>query len=371
MSTKYSQKLEKLRQRRKPTDLAKSLTASMTFDSARSDSLVESFEVQGKGVATKYALGCMAEVPPEYTAISLRDGQRISDQLTSQSTLKVSTKLQGSVPLNIHIYTSSDVDLLVFADWFISVDNPVLVPTKYDFNPSISPVNELSRLRKFCEEYLDARYPAAEVDITGAKSIAVSGGSLARKVDVVPAHWIDSVEYQNTSFDHTRDVAILNKHERTTLRNRPFMHMASIEAKDRTSSGYAKRAIRLLKCLSRDADMKIKLSSYDIAGLIYHMSDAELIGQQYFPLLLLDRVEAYLRRLEANPHVAFSLNTPDGTRKVLDSAEKFTSLIQLRRELTDAIDNIATEYNTALAFTVDRSKAAELARKTLRETAIY
>lgn len=373
MSTKYAQKLEKLRQRRQPTaSFAKRLAAArMTFDSAEHNVAMESFETQGKGDATKYALGCMAEVPPEYTATSLRDGQRISDQLTNQKELGVSTRLQGSVPLNIHIYTSSDVDLLVLANWFLIVDTPVVVPGKYRFDANLSPANELSRLRGFCEKFLAARYPAADVDTTGAKSIAVSGGSLARKVDVVPAHWIDTVSYQNSDVEHMRDVAILNKHERTTLRNRPFMHMASIEAKDVDTNGYAKRAIRLLKCLARDSDEEINLSSYDIASLIFHMDDAELRGQPYFPLLLLDRVEAYLRRLEANAQIAFSLQTPDGSRKILDSAEKFHSLSKLRQEVTEAIDNIATEYNAMIPFTFDKARAAELARKTLRETAIF
>jgi hypothetical protein len=371
MASNYTQKLEKLRQRRAPTNFAKSLTAGLIFDSAEARHAVESFESKGKGDATRYALGCMAEVPPEYTEISIRDGQRISDQLTKQTEYSVLTRLQGSVPLNIHIYASSDVDLLVIADWFVTVDMPVVAPGTYNFRPDLSPVSELGRLRSFCERYLTGKYPAADVDVSGAKSIAVSGGSLARKVDVVPAHWVDTCDYQQTKNQTYRDVCILNKTDGSTMSNRPFLHMALIDLKDSASDGYAKRAIRLLKCLSRDADVDIKLSSYDIAGLIYHMSNDQLKVNQYLPLQLLNRIEEYLRYLEANPFYAVSLKAPDDTRTLLDSADKVRSLSALRQELTDTIENVAAEYNTELAYIFDRARAAEAARRTLRETVIF
>lgn len=372
MNTKYSNKLDKLRARRAPTRKSTGLSAGITMDSADLRPIAESFEAKGKGDATRYALGCMAEVPPEYTQISLRDGKRIADQLSGQTDFPVVTRLQGSVPLNIHIYASSDVDLLVLASWFVSVKLPVVTPGSYTFqtNPK-SMVDELLDLRAFCERFLPTKYPAADVDVTGAKSIAVSGGSLARKVDVVPSHWVDTIEYQRTKLEIHRDVAILEKVKKETLTNRPFMHMAMIDNKDTSSSGQARRAIRLLKCLSRDADVEIALSSYDIAGLIFHMPDAELSVNPFFPLQLLDRVELYLRRLEANYQYATSLQTPDGTRAILDSSERFLAVGMLRQELTDAIDNVAAEYNGTLPFIFDRSRALEAARKTLNETLIY
>jgi hypothetical protein len=41
-------------------------------------------------------------------------------------------------------------------------------------------------------------YPAAEIDTTGANAISISGGSLHRPVEFVPAHWTDTAEYQCT-----------------------------------------------------------------------------------------------------------------------------------------------------------------------------
>lgn len=379
MSTKYTQKLEKLRERRSPPPtLAKSMEG-YTFDSvdggrsvtASAKPLKEAFEDKGKGDAARYALGCMAEVAPEYTATSILDAKRIRSQLEGQSDSPVSTRLQGSVPLNIHIYASSDVDVLVFADWFRTVAEPIVDRSRYTMLPNLSPVAELKKLRQFCEGLLEKKYPAADVDVSGAKSIAISGGSLARKVDVVPAHWVDTVDYQQTDIEANRDVSILDKYRSETLTNRPFLHMSKIDDKDSASAGSAKSAIRLLKCLSRDSDNEIKLSSYDIASLIFHMSTSELLIGSYLPLQLLSRVENYLRGLEANAQYAKTLMTPDGTRSVLDSSEKVNSLSLLRQELTDAIDNVAGEYNPELMRIFDRARAAEAARRTLDETFIF
>ncbi|NIF70515.1 hypothetical protein F3J16_10010 [Burkholderia sp. Ap-962] len=373
MNVDYSKKLEKLRSRRAaPSTFTK---GGVTFDSVTAASslkpALESFEGKGQGDATRYALGCIAEVPPEYTAISLRDGERIASQLKSQNVKDVETKLQGSVPLNIHIYTSSDVDLLVLAKWFVTLESPVQTPGSYTYL-DITPSKELAALRTFCEAHLATRYPAADVNTSGAKSIAVSGGSLARKVDVVPAHWVDTVEYQRTKIEKFRDVQIYDKSNKVAIRNSPFLHMAMVENKDFQVDGYAKKAIRLLKCLARDADSDIAISSYDIASLIFHMEDSELrLPNVFFPLQLLNRVEFYLRWLEDNPYNASSLVTPDGSRKILDKPEKMVALKQLREELTQAIENIGAEYNNAVRYTFDNSRAHELARAAVDSAVIY
>ncbi|MGF6568625.1 hypothetical protein ABH945_000701 [Paraburkholderia sp. GAS333] len=365
MSTKYSDKLQKLRNRRTPT------VKGMTFDSVPRP-VTESFETKGKGDATRYALGCMAQVPPEYTRISLRDGQRVADQLTSQKVYAVETRLQGSVPLNVHIYSSSDVDLLVLATWYCQVDQPTIQPNSYNFatGPK-SMLKELMDLRTYCETYLAQKYPAADVDTSGAKAIAVSGGSLARKVDVVPSHWIDTLDYQRLHLEYFRDVAILDKHAHTTLRNSPFKHMMLIDAKDKATDESAKKAIRLLKCLCRDADADIGLSSYEIAGLIYHMQDEKLKVNPYLPLTLLSRVDEHLHQLEDHPSYAKSLRAPDGSRFILDTAQKVNAVTALRSELNDTINNVAAEYDTSQQFLFDRSLALARARRTLDSTLIY
>jgi hypothetical protein len=57
----------------------------------------------------------MQEVSPDYTRISIETAERVGRQLDAALTvtgLSVEFRLQGSVPLNVHIRGVSDVDLL-------------------------------------------------------------------------------------------------------------------------------------------------------------------------------------------------------------------------------------------------------------------
>jgi hypothetical protein len=312
----------------------------------------------------------MEQMKPSYTETSLRDGERVSEQLKKGLSVDVETRLQGSVPLNIHIYASSDVDLLVLDRSFITYETPTVSSASYVNDPSIRPVERLLNLRSQCETLLQSKYPAADVDTSGAKSIAVSGGSLARKVDVVPSHWDDNLDYQRTGLEYNRGVKILDKVNRCTLGNLPFLHMERINRKDGQVTGNAKRAIRLLKCLSRDSSHSIDLSSYDLAGLIYNMQDADLQVPWFQPLQLLTNVEQFLETLLAHQWYAKSLDTPDKTRKVLDKDEKFDSLAYLRSDLEDLIVGIGEEYVAELPYYSDKNLARERARRALKEAVL-
>ena len=49
----------------------------------------------------------------------------------------------------------------------------------------------LWNLRTKVEKVLKEKFPATTVDVSGGKAVGISGGSLARPVDVVPSHWFD------------------------------------------------------------------------------------------------------------------------------------------------------------------------------------
>ena len=168
----------------------------------------DEYETKLVGRATKYALGCMEQVKPKYTQTSLEEGQRVAEQLV-RGLPEVETRLQGSVPLNIHIYASSDVDLLLLTKRFVTVDAAVF--PFYTPLPGINVINALSVLRGEAAVLLRQKYPAATVDNTGSKAIALSGGSLARKVDVVPSHWHDGADYHKYRSEAVRGVRILDK----------------------------------------------------------------------------------------------------------------------------------------------------------------
>lgn len=141
-------------------------------------------------------------------------------------------------------------------------------------------------LRTSCESVLQAKFPAAKVDKSGSKSIALTGGSLRRKVDVVPSHWHDTAAFQQSRNKWDREVRILDKDAGRLISNRPFLHMQRIENKDVRTDGGAKKAIRLLKNIKRDSSHNIKLTSYDIAGLVWHLDDDALRKPNYLELSL-------------------------------------------------------------------------------------
>ncbi|MEX3672226.1 hypothetical protein AB3X82_29005 [Paraburkholderia phenoliruptrix] len=377
MGTSYQDRLAKMRQRRRPS--ASTGTFVGKYE-ARADSafamdsadVKEAYESKGNGDATRYALGAMEAVDAKYTSVSLGEGDRVAKQIKDRLPLAmpVTTRLQGSLALDIHIRASSDVDILVLAEWFLTHDTPTAPSKSYTSIPGTTTIGELYSLRQQCELILPVAYPAATVDINKAKSITLEGGSLARKVDVVPAHWHDTSDYQTTGYEAFRDVYIFNKEEFVRQSNRPFMHMSLINYRDGESGGGAKRAIRLLKCLIRDANRDYTLSSFDVASLIYHMTKEELTVPWYLPLQLLNRVERFLIRLETNAGLARQLETPDGTRKILNESTKEVDLGALRAELTTLIEAVGTVYITYLPFYEDKALALDAARGALNEAVI-
>lgn len=339
----YSQKLANMRARRQG-DSVTALNKSGAY-AADSVSFAEAYESRAKTEAIKYALGAMQELEAKYTRISIEEGDRVREQLRvglSNAGIPVTFEYQGSVPLNIHIRFSSDIDLLVLHAGFVTIDWSGSQAQNY----TVSGTNVLGKmleLRKRCEEILEAKFPAADVDKTGAKSIALTGGSLRRKVDVVPSHWHDTAAYQASHNKRDREVKVLDKKELSLIFNRPFLHMDQIEQKDQRTNGGVKKLIRLLKTLKSDSTRKIELSSYDIAALVWSMDDSMLTKPYYLELSLIAEIQRYLQLLIDHPTYAFTLDVPDQSRKILDTVEKFQTLKCLKIEIDTLANDIAHE----------------------------
>src|SRR5207302_10277253 len=91
--------------------------------------------------------------------------------------------------------------------------------------------------------------------------------SLRRRIDVVPASWLDTVEYQQGWDKKYRGVMILDAKARVRIANFPFLHNHHIDLRDQRSGGALRRAIRFLKNVK--ADGEVEVSSYDIASFCY------------------------------------------------------------------------------------------------------
>lgn len=344
MGKDVNQRLLDLRSRRRGSSVA------MDSIYANARSLAEKFETRSNGQWAKYALGIMQEVDPSYTANSVAEGERVKSQITNRVATDVRFEYQGSVPLNVHIRGVSDIDILVLLSRYITIDPNGSRAKTSDYTDWVGPngVELLSKLRGELELALKAAYPAADVDISGDKAIGLSGGSLSRKVDVVPSHWHDSAAYQSSQNKKDREVKIFQKRTRTVFLNRPFLHIDKLNEKDQRTNGGAKKIIRMLKNMKADSDnaSRILVNSYEIAGLVYHFEDALINVPVYNELALVAVTKQQLSRIVENKIWAMGLNTPDGIRKIIDSEEKFNSLRFLQAEVDDLARNLAVELTS-------------------------
>jgi len=355
MPIDFDQRLRNLRDRRLglTAPLAKSLAANERFAMDSRALKEEAYQRRAAGRATRYTLGVMQAVDAEYTQNSYDEGDRVQRQLQTalEDIISVEFRYQRSVPLDIHIKGVSDIDMLVLRTDFRTYDvhGPNAQAGQYRHPMVDTPVSRLRDLRSRCETILTDAYPAADVDKSGAKAISLSGGSLQRKVDVVPSHWYDTVRYQFIGLEEERAVSILVKDEGRTMDNLPFLHMKHINDKNVRTWGGTKKVIRLLKNLKNDSDYAslITLSSYDIASLVWHFPDTSLQVVDVRDLSLLAATKLHLNWCAANKAEVMKLQTPDGTRKVIDSSEKFTGLLLLSLEVDQLAEAVESDLTKA------------------------
>ncbi|WP_124502198.1 hypothetical protein [Burkholderia sp. Bp9140] len=285
MTTDINKRLSQLRQRRTGSSTkteslsrADSVQAGFAEDAAGP----ESWETRGTSSQrwTKYAIGAMEAVGKKYTEVSIATANRVADQLHDRlytAGVKAEFKLQGSVPLDVHIRRVSDVDLLTIrTDYSTYAANGIKARQGlYRSNTNETSEEKLAGLRAQVEVDLKAAFPAADVDISGGKAVKVSGASLQRSVDVVPAHWLDTEDYQSTERDEHRGVRIYDKKTGETIRNQPFLHIARVGDRCDSIKGGLRKAIRLCKSVKADSDREIELSSFDIASLMYWAGPGE------------------------------------------------------------------------------------------------
>lgn len=359
MARDIGKRLSQLNTRRRGTDRLARLNAAEQSEVVRKSLTTDSWQRRATDKPyTQYALGAMQEVDADYTRKSLETAERVGKQLLAGLEAKGRTiefRLQGSVPLNVHIRGVSDVDLLNLEKFFYSyiVTGVRAQAGLYAGTATTeTSVQRLIRLRKECVDVLQDAYPATDIDTSGGKAIAISGGSLARPVDVVPSHWLDTVEWQRTQVERDRGVTILDAKVPETVDNLPFLHIDRIHSRDRDeAAGGLKKAIRLCKNVKNDAiedGRQIQLPSFDLAGIMYHANQAALRNNAFFELEVLAETQRFLEYLVNNKPYALSLDVPDGSRRIFNTDAKFEALVALSSEIDDLAREVAMEQDVLL-----------------------
>jgi len=306
----------------------------------------ETWESRGKSNQpyTRYAIGAMQAVSADYTRVSIETADRIANQL-SKANLNVEFRLQGSVPLDVHIKGVSDVDLLALAKGFLTYHTAGTKAKRgfYKYPAPRTSVEALLNLRREIEPALKAAFPAATLDTKGSKAVKISGGSLARSVDVVPSHWLDTVSYQDSDEEIDRGVHILDLKKVATVENHPFLHIALIKYRCDQVSGGLRKAIRLCKNVKADSDTTITLPSFDISAVMYYANMEALKVGRLFELSILTETQRHLDNLACNHDFARSLLVPDGSRKIFDTNEKLHGLNELSKEMDELLKSVYAE----------------------------
>ena len=351
MARDINSRIARLNSRRKGLDRVGRVSTQASQEILNKSLYQEDWQSRSKKEYTRYALGSMQEVGKEYTGVSIETANRVADQLRSgleSEGYSVDFRLQGSVPLNVHIRGVSDVDLLTLDIAFLTYYSfgSMAKAGRYTASTSKTSVGVLSSLRTASEAILERRSPAATVDKTGAKAISIYGGSLARSVDVVPSHWHDNEEYQLSQDQSDRTVTILNNKNKTTIDNLPFLHIKNVTIVDNETNGGIKKAIRLCKNVKNDAieeGTPIELPSFDIASLIYHIDRNAVSLNSVYELSVLAETQRFLDVLYNNEGYAKSLRTPDNSRFIIDNNEKYSAVRRLSIEVDDLAKEVAKE----------------------------
>ncbi|NUU35124.1 hypothetical protein [Pseudomonas sp. C2B4] len=349
----FNKKLAAQKARRQGPSVSTEMFDSVHYAEASTRALYKSqiFESLQESNGVKWVLWAMDPVEKEYTEISKSEGERIALSLVKsleREGVKVEARLQGSVGLDIHIKGVSDVDMLIVVKSTILVQQPPVVaglyPPPTDKRPMVDIVADL---RARSEVILKANFPAATVDISGAKAIALEGGSLVREIDIVPAAWYHTTAYQKSQMEFDKGIQIYNKKEHVLHVNFPFLNRQLINDADARSNGILKGVIRLMKTMISDMDDERKalakgLNSFDLSAIAYDMRE-ELEMPAYLRLGALEKLREHLWRLVVNSELRDNLIVPDGTRKVFDNESKVPALAALYLECEDLAKSVHDE----------------------------
>jgi hypothetical protein len=323
----YYKRLEHLKQRRQDV-LTKAFSVS------------ESFKRNQYGEAITYTLEAMEPIDESYTRNTYDACERIQGHLKkglSEYKIEAAFRYQGSVPTNTHIKLYSDIDLLTIHEGFVTLEPPQKPTYPYQGNP----VANLKDMRNKVYRILDSVYSAAKIDDSGSKALNISGGSLNRTIDLIFCNWYDSVKYTETADADYRGINLLDRDNDRRILNFPFMHIYFINTKDVQVSGNVKRLIRLLKTLRSDADEEIKVSSYDIASLVFRMDNSLLMASKLKRLDLLDNCNSFLKKVISDSTFRDSLHVANSTRTIFcDDGAKLAEVVKLQKELNELIQDI-------------------------------
>lgn len=327
-SINLNEALAALHDRRQP------ITEAPSYEKLGSDydPIFESITSSVANEGTRYILGAMQPIPVWSTNYLYQQGELFSKNVINAINLPLTFHFQGSVPLNIHIKSSSDLDILFIHSNLLYVPRKVSLD-KYQYT-DIDSRDVILFIKNKCIELFNQRlyvYEHNDKSVKVLKCLTVS-------VDIVPACWYHTQEYQLSGMEEEKGVAILKEKENKLLPNYPFKHIYLVKNKNILNNDKIGKCIRLLKNIKADLpnSSAINLSSFDITSFVYHMPDFINIKMND-DLALANCMHKYIQYALNNKDVFSLLYVPDNSRRIFDSPHKFSSLQTLDKNLSEIL----------------------------------
>ncbi|MFO0858282.1 MAG: hypothetical protein U0640_13115 [Phycisphaerales bacterium] len=315
---------------------------SRRYDAAVRASLAgEVYKRMRDSESIRYTIGAMQPIDPEYTKNTFAQGDRVKSQLEQRLSGKHDFEYQGSVTTDTHIKAKSDIDLLLIQTAWFGLESPQALS-----NPYVGDAREDMRaLRRNAATALQQAFPQASLNNSGATAIRLTGGSLTRDIDIVPASWYHTNEYVRTGDQSFKGVEVFNQDTNTRIPNTPRLHKRRIEERDQRVHGGLRKAVRLMKSLMYDSDGRVTMSSYNIVGIAFNIPDQELQFDQPRELAILEACCSFCSRLVGEPLLRDSIRVPDGRRTVFGSGQgaSLPQLNALTKELLDLRSDVLSE----------------------------
>lgn len=340
----YTNRLDKLKNRYNPD---KDMLVEQRTFSATSGEI--------KDVAT-YVRRAMREVDDSYTQ-KTKDAGNAVKQLLGSKLANVEFEYQGSVMTGTHIRGASDIDILTLCTKFYGTEidkvrnekfnswvyNAIQLSNLQSYDNYFSQYKgnsneDLRQLRLQNEKILVGTYN--DCDISKPKAIKITNHHYHRDVDIVTSSWFDSFDYVlNGSPKEKRGIKIYNKEKGYAEGpDFPFLSISRINNRSNQSQGRLKRMIRFLKNVRTDADIEIKLTSFDINAICYDIPIAEYLSMDYKSIVYLLWHRLYHLWYDGNLD---NLKSVVGTEYVFkDKPDKIEALKLLENEVWNIYNDL-------------------------------
>jgi hypothetical protein len=272
----------------------------------------EAFEELQENEDIRYLLGSMEPLDADSTRITREEAKRVYSYFEGFATIR----LQGSVQTNTHIKFYSDIDILTITPRFESWESG---RPSYVSAYTADPIETLKDLRRTTRHTVGINFPAVRIEDKD-RALRLTGGSLQRQMDIVTANWYNTATCMQSSLERDRGVEVLDVGRNMRILNKPFLHEFQINNKIAATGDGAGRAIRLLKTLKADATHSPRISSYDIAALVWNMQNYQLPGSIGSSFQLANNCANFLLNQVSNDGALLkTLWVPNGTRRIVDS----------------------------------------------------